>query len=228
MQIIKVEQDSEEWLEERRPSVGGSDAKNFLPTKRKTSDGDYRGAGFWDYVGRQLTKPSGVIETPMDRGHRLEEEAVIELSSITGLEFDLKPGLWRSDEENRIHISADGAEPGDKPTYDTEVKCLNDGKHFKFVYKARKWMGSQLDLVPNEVGAYYKEQVLHAFYVNPDLKTRYFMLYNPNVIHKQHVAVLMVINRSEIQEELEEYQTSIKEVLDDSEKVIGELTSDVF
>lgn len=228
MQIIRVEQDTEEWQEERRPSIGGSDAKSVLPLRYKNSDGDYRSAGFWDFIGRQMTKPSGIIETPMDRGHRLEEEAMLELASLTGLEFDLKPGLWRSDEENRIHISSDGAEPGDKPTYDAEIKCLGDGKHFKYVYKSRNWHGSQLDLVPNEKGSFYREQVLHAFYVNPDLKTRYFMLYNPNVIHQEHKAVLMVINRDEIQEELDGYIDSISQILNDSQRIIEELTSDVF
>lgn len=229
MQIIDTEQDSQEWLIERRKSIGGSDAHGILPPTRGAGAAEGRSATFWEKVAMQLTKPrEDMQENPMDRGHRLEEEAIIELSTIVGLKFDLKPGMWRSDENNLLHISGDGAEPGDNPTYDAEVKALKEGKHFKYLYKRKNWNGRELDLVPDEVGSYYKEQVLHAFVVNKNLKTRYFMLYEPNAIYPEHKTVLMVINREEILDDIAEYEEIINKVTSDIRRVVGELIGDNF
>lgn len=223
MKRIDLDQDTPEWLAERRKSVGGSDAHGFLPPSRGREE---HSAGWWDYVARQLTKPADA-EDPRDRGHRLEEEAVLELASITGLEFDLKPGLWRSD-DGTLHISSDGAEPVDEPTYDAEIKCLNAGKHFKYLDKRRNWRGDELNLVPNEMGAYYKDQVLHAFLVNPKLKTRYFFMYNPDAIYQEHRGVLIVINRDEIGEDLTEYAARISNEVSAANAKIDELIGDNF
>lgn len=227
MQILDIEQDSPEWLNERRRSIGGSDAHGILPPSRGPGAADGRSAGFWQMVGMQLTTPRE-LEDPRDRGHRLEEEAIIELSTIVGLKFNLKPGLWRSDTNSMLHISVDGAEPGDNPTYDAEVKALKEGKHFKYLFKRKNWKGSELDLVPDEYGAQYREQVLQAFAVNPNLQTRYFMLYEPNAIYTEHKTVLMVIQRADIAEELAEYEETITKVTNDIKSVVAELIGNNF
>ncbi len=225
MEVIDLDQDGVDWLNERRKSVGGSDSKGFLPTTRKNSDGDYLSAGFWQYIGQQLTSPRDLGEAAMDRGHRLEEEAVKELETVVGLPFELKPGMWRN---GNYHISSDGAEPVAEPTYDCEVKCLKEGKHFKYLYKARNWDGAQLDLIPDEYGAYYKEQALHGFVVNKKLRTRYFVLYEPNAKYAEHKIVVIVINRNEIVKDIELYESKLNESMQKAQAIISELIADNF
>ena len=230
MKKVDIEQDTSEWLEERRKSIGGSDAHSILPPTRGAGAADGRTATFWEKVAAQLTKQKDAAfqdERDMDRGHRLEAEAINELSTIVGLPFDTKPGIWKSD-DYLVHISVDGAEPTDIPTYDAEVKALKAGKHFKYLYKSLKWKSSQLDLVPNEYGAYYREQVLHAFAVNPLLETRFFMLYEPNAIYEEHKVVLIVIRRKDIQEELTDYSEVLNKVTTDIRNVVAELAGNQF
>lgn len=171
MKVIKdLTEDLGAWLEFKRPRIGGSNAKaTAIPLKFGT---DRRPTGFWDIVAAQLTNPIEGGETPMQRGHTLEAEALEELRSIVGLEFDGKPGVWVSDEDDLLMLSSDGCEPGDKIIYDTEIKSLSHGKHFKLLYKARDYDGRPFDLVPADAKNDYRYQVLHGFVVNKDLQTR--------------------------------------------------------
>jgi len=156
-------EDLGKWLEFKRTRIGGSNAKaSSVPLKYGE---DKTPSGFWDIVGAMLTRPVEGDETPMQRGHTLEADALTELSTIVGLKFDGKPGVWVSDEDDLIMLSSDGCEPGDKITYDAEIKSLQAGKHFKLLYKAKHHEGNYFDLIPSDAKNDYRHQVLSLIHI---------------------------------------------------------------
>ena len=227
MKVIKdLTEDLGAWLEFKRPRIGGSNAKaTAIPLKFGT---DRTPSGFWDIVGAQLTDPIEGSETPMQRGHTLEAEALEELKTIVGLEFDGKPGVWVSDDDDLLMLSSDGCEPGDKVTYDTEIKSLSHGKHFKLLYKARDYTGRPFDLVPSDAKNDYRAQVLHGFIVNKDLQTRYFVSFCPEARYQEHRIVVLPIERDEVEEEIGDLEAYEIGTLKKVRSIVAELIGNNF
>ena len=224
MKVIKgLTDDLRAWLEFKRPRIGGSNAKaSSVPLKYGA---DKTPSGMWNIVGALLTEPVESEESVMQRGHTLEAAALEELKSILGLEFDGKPGVWVSDEDDLLMLSSDGCEPGEKITYDAEIKSLQAGKHFKLLYNGREMIDRYYDLVPADAKNDYRHQILHGFIVNKELKTRYFVSYCPEAIYPEHRLVILPIKREEVEEEiadLEEYETkTLKRVRSIVEELVG-------
>lgn len=224
MKIIPVSQDNiKEFLDARRATIRGSNAKATEPPLRKGGDS----AGFWQLVGEMLTIPRELEELPMRRGHRLENEALDKVSKKLGLEFNIDPQMWQSDTDEAQQISPDGAEPGLTPTYAAEIKNLTEGKHFKYLYKARGFEGNPIDLVPDEQGAYYKHQAIQYFVVNELLKTLYFVLHCPDAAYEEHELVIIVINRSDVQGLVTAQDRIQKDTLIKARNIVHELVADI-
>ena len=224
MQIIRFgENDLRAWMERRRAKITGSVAKSVKPLSKGV---DRTPAGFWKLVGEMLTIMPDV-ELPMDRGHRLEEPATVKLSHKVGLEFSSEKVIWESDQDNQQAVSPDPAEPGDNPTYAAELKNLAEGKHFKYLYKAKTFQGNPIDLVPNETGAMFKDQVVQYFVVNEDLKTLYFGLHNPDAIYEEHELVVITIHRADILELIAEQDNSQKQTLERARSIVQELVANL-
>lgn len=207
------------WMEKRRAKITGSVAKSVKPLSRGA---DRTPAGFWKLVGEMLTIMPDT-ELPMDRGHRLEEPAIVKLSRKVGLEFNSDKVIWESDKDNQQAVSPDAAEPGDKPTYAAEVKNLAEGKHFKYLYKAKSFQGNPIDLLPDETGAQFKDQVVQYFVVNEDLKTMFFALHNPDTIYEEHELVVITIHRADVLELIAEQDRTQKETLERARSIVKEL-----
>lgn len=224
MKIIPVSQeDRRVWLENRRAKITGSVAKSVTPLTRGA---DKTPAGFWQLVGEMLTIMPDE-EKPMDRGHRLENEAIEKLSKKLGKPFNNDPQMWQSETDDAQAVSPDAAELGSKPTYAAEVKNLNEGKHFKYLYKARSFEGNPIDLIPNEAGAYYKEQTIQYFVVNENLQTVYFALHNPDAIYEEHELVIITITRADVLELISEQDRTQKETLERARSIVKELTKEL-
>lgn len=227
MKILKdLTDDLPKWLEFKRPRIGGSNAKAAaVPLKYGA---DTTPAGFWDIVGALLTKPIEGDETPMQRGHTLEADALEELKTIVGLEFDGKPGVWVSDEDDLLMLSSDGCEPGDKITYDAEIKSLQAGKHFKLLYKARDYKDRYFGLVPSDAKNDYRYQIIHGFIVNKELKVRYFVSYCPEAIYPEHRIAVLPIFREEVLEEIGDLEDYEKQTLKRARAIVDELVGSNF
>lgn len=225
MKIIKIEQNTPEWEAERRGRIGGSDTKGILPPSRGTSDA----AGFWHKIGERLTSArEDMSESAMDRGHRLENDAITELETIVGLPFNRDAGIWRSEENDMVQLSPDAAEDSDKPTYAAEIKSLSAGKHFKTLYAKQFSALDGIDLVPNEYGSYYREQALEYFVVNPDLDVLFFALYLPEAIKPEHRMVVITIDRESVADEVASQAQTVNEQSMRMKQIINQLIGDDF
>ena len=222
MRIIRLSQqnDREAWLQLRLGKITGKKSKGIKPLSRGA---DRTPAGFWILLAEKLAVGSDG-EPDMDRGTRLEKVALPLIAQRYGLDLDVDPGMWISEDNEDIALSPDGAEIGDKPTYAAEVKCLSSSNHLKYVVTAlRNPEKRPIDLVPNDAQSAYKDQVIQYFVVNPDLQTLFFGLYDDRIVLDHLMLHVLIIERATIEEEIEKQKAIELGVLDDVNKLIEEL-----
>src|SRR3990167_5082243 len=92
----------EEWLAARRGKITGSRLKDLI-TKRGTG----RKIGFYELIAEKLGIPAD-DESAMDRGARLETEAIEQFVKETGKKVDTSLVIWTRDDDENIAISPDG------------------------------------------------------------------------------------------------------------------------
>lgn len=131
-------------------------------------------------------------ESALERGERLEEEAIEQFEKVTGKIVD-RIGFVESEENEFMGFSPDGLiENNGFFTEAIEVKCLSSAKFIK------AWIE---DEIPEEHNA----QIIQAFIVNEKLDTLYFVLYDPRVtVHPLHI---INVTRESLLKEIEEYKT---------------------
>ena len=226
MKRIEIEQDTSEWLDFKRTKIGGSGAKNTaVPLK---TGKDRTPAGFWDLVANKLTTPLDGSEAPTDRGHRLEVEVAEELKELLGVEFESKPTVWVSEQDEDLILSSDACEPVEVPTYDAEIKAFSKlGKHFKLLYQLNEG-DDGIDLLNMGYGSDFRTQILHGFVVNPKLKTRYFASYCPEAIYQKHKLAIVKIDREDYEDEIQELMSQELSTLENVRDIVSELTGDDF
>ncbi len=78
--IIKKYDTKEEWLAGRQCCITGTTLSDIV-VKRGTT----KKMGFYQLVADRVAHDPDPDESPMDRGNRLEREAVEKLSKLTGL-----------------------------------------------------------------------------------------------------------------------------------------------
>jgi hypothetical protein len=192
MKIHKFE-DEKEWLEFRKAKILGTKLKDII-VKRGTG----KKVGFYQLIADRLAL-DGDDENPMERGHRLEEEAIDLLTETTGVKFNKDLVIISRDDNPNIAYSPDGFTDDGKVS--VEVKCLKSALHIQTIIE---------DKVPNE----YIEQTVQPFIVNDDLEKLFFVSYDPRLITRPfHV---IEINRSDVEAEIslwKEYEEkTLKEV----------------
>ncbi len=174
--------DEESWLDDRRGRVTGTRLKDLV-TKGKPKK------GFWEIVSERVAIPHNG-ENVMDRGKRLEEDALDRFRAETGKKVISDLVMWQRDDDENIAISPDGfIKKGKKITEATEVKCLNSAAHIE---------AYMLKEIPSE----YTYQMLQYFIVNDDLQTLYFIFYDPRmpIDFFYHT-----VQRADVQEQIDEY-----------------------
>jgi predicted phage-related endonuclease len=133
-------------------------------------------------------------ENVMDRGHRLEQEAVDRFMAETGKKVNTDLVLVLRSDNSYISYSPDGRIG---KTEDVEVKCLNSASHIEAWYTKK---------IPRD----YWEQILHGFVVNDSLKTRYMVFYDPRMPVD---FFYLTIHRKDVEKEVVElYNTIIQEL----------------
>lgn len=149
----------EEWELARNNKITGTRAKELIVRRGKEQKIEFY---------RMLAERIGIPrdnENRMDRGLRLEDEAIKEFEKQTGKKVNNDLVIWCRDDDERIALSPDGAIG---KTEAIEVKCLDQAVHLK-AYITRA--------IPSE----YKDQALQYFVVNDSLRKLYFTFYDPTL-----------------------------------------------
>lgn len=180
MKIIKYDNE-ETWQLARRGKITGTKLKGLI-TKR----GNGKKIGFYELIAERLAIPPD-DENVMDRGLRLEEEAIKEFEKKSKKKVKTDLVIWEREDNPSIAVSPDGYI--DK-TEAVEVKCLGSARHIEA-------------LLTNEIPKDYEEQILQYFIVNDDLKTLNLVFYDPRILAKPYVNIK--VNRKEIQAKVTEY-----------------------
>lgn len=156
--IIDVEQGSEEWHSFRKGKISGT-MLSELYSKRGN-----RKLGFYELIAERIAiEPDQ--ENRMDRGLRLEEEAIARFEELYGKTVE-RVGIVQHDKYPEIIQSPDGL-IGD--TEAIEIKCLSPARHLQAV-------------IENKVPSEYEAQKCQYFIVNPKLEKLYFMFYDPRIL----------------------------------------------
>lgn len=155
-------EDRDSWLAARRGKITGSRLGDLI-VKR----GDGKKIGFYELIAERLGIPAD-DENAMDRGTRLEPEALEMYTKETGRVIDTSRVIWMRDDNEDIAISPDGFE-GTKLA--VEAKCLASSRHIEALLTGR---------IPKD----YQYQRLQYFAVNDDLDQLDFAFYDPRLIAK--------------------------------------------
>jgi hypothetical protein len=185
--------------------------------------------GFWTLLAEKIAiTPDG--EPDLDRGHRLEPEALKILAQGLGEDIDLDPGMWVSDDTDDIAISPDGAQIAYEPEWAAEAKCLNSANHLRYVIKdrqaRRKEFYKPINSIPNEKSCAFREQVVQYFVVNEKLQTLYFVLFDDRIAINTLTHHIITIKRSDIADEIAKQRQQQLDVLAEIEQLIKELPED--
>lgn len=199
MKKHNLEQRTPEWQQLRKGKITGTGLKALMGTPYARSE------YFYEILAESLTV--GVeeeYENPMDRGTRLESDALAAFQFETGKKVE-KVGFCEDDNESRIANSPDGL-IGE--TEAVEVKCLGGKNH------VRMWL-------ENEIPKDYKWQVIQYFVVNPKLKKLYFFSYNPDIpVHPNH---LIEVSRKTIEDGIKAAEEAQKQFIKEVNEKLKEI-----
>lgn len=197
MKTNNCEQRSDEWFHLRKGKITGTVLKAILGTPKARKEVMY------EILGERLqTGIEDEFENAMDRGTRLEPEAISAFEFETGLKVDTA-GLCQDDDNCQIANSPDGLIGEDEAI---EVKCMGSKNHVKM------WLENK---IPDE----YKYQALQYFVVNEKLKKLYFVGYNPSIpVHPLHI---IEVERDE--EEIENARKKQEEFLKEVEEKLNQI-----
>lgn len=176
----EIEQGTDQWNHLRKGKITGTTLKDIMGTPKA------RQGAIYEIIAERLTVGvEGEYENAMDRGLRLEADAIAEFELETGKQVE-RTGFCESDEESSISNSPDGLIGEDEAI---EVKCMGGKNHVKM------WLTNE---IPDE----YEWQSIQYFIVNEKLKKLYFVGYNPDIpTHPLHIIEL---NREEVEDKITE------------------------
>lgn len=195
MKIEKFDNE-EEWLAARLGRITGTRLKDLV-TKGKPK------IGFYEIIAERVAIPAG-LENVMDRGLRLEEEAIAKFAKQTGKKVNMDKVIWSREDDSNIAISPDGSIG---KTEAAECKCLSSARHIE------AW---HTKTIPAE----YECQKLQYFIVNEKLKTLYFIFYDPRMPKD---LFWIEVKREDVQAEVDEYlaleQDALKKISEIEQKL---------
>lgn len=198
--IVKEYETREEWLADRSGKITGSRLKDIV-VKR----GLGKKIGFYRLIAERIAEDAD-DENPMDRGTRLEEEAVAMFVEKTGKEVDTSLVMWMREDDNSIAISPDGFIDREQAV---EAKCLSSAAHIE-AYLTQQ--------IPSE----YEYQALQYFIVNDDLIKLYFCFYDPRI--PAIPFFYLEIDRESKASEIAEYLEYERQVLEEVNEIVTKLT----
>lgn len=200
MKTLKFD-DQESWLAGRRGKITGTRLKDIISKRAGTG----KKKGYYELIAERIAIEADA-ENPMERGLRLEEEAVAKFQEATGKTVDTSLVIWQREDCESIAISPDGF-IGD--TEAVEIKCLSSASHIE------AWLTKE---VPSE----YVDQVIQYFCVNDKLETVYSVFYDPRIPVKDYFVI--ETHRKDVQEKVEAYLAYQKDTIAEINAIVNELT----
>lgn len=190
-----VSQGTEEWHHLRKGKVTGTTLKSIMGTPKARQEAIY------EILAERLTVGTdSEYENAMDRGTRLEPEAIAEFELQTGKQV-YSIGMCSDEDEPNIAQSPDGYILNTDDTEAVEIKCMGGKNHVKM------WLTNK---VPDE----YEWQVVQYFITNQKLKTVWFVGYNPDIPAK--TLHIIQVTRESVEKEIlkgkEEQKKFLQEV----------------
>lgn len=200
IKIIDVEQRTPEWDEARLGRVTGTGLKRVLGTPK------VREGYFYEILAERLSTEATNEESAMDRGVRLEKEA-IEVYEAYQMVKIVSVGFVQRKDNNWLGYSPDGlVEAKNGPyTKDIEIKCLSSANHIKTFLTQQ---------IPEE----YSAQALMGFVVNDDLVARDFVFYDPRISIKPFF--IITLQRKDFEKEIVEAKLLTKEFINSVNEAI--------
>jgi len=196
---IRTFSDEQEWLEARKGKITGTRLKDLI-SKR----GGNKKIGFYEIIAERIAIPASE-ENMMDRGKRLEDEAMERFEKVTGKKVNKDLVIWEREDNSDIAISPDGYIG---KTEAIEAKCLSSARHLE------AWLTKK---IPDE----FEYQVLQYFIVNDSLKTLYFLFYDPRMPKD---FFWIEAKRNTIKEQIDECLALEKDVLKEIDTIEKDLT----
>ena len=200
MKIINFDGDKDAWLTARNGKITGTRLKDIINLR-----GTGKKKAFWEMIAERVAQPADG-ENPMERGLRLEEEAISHFEKETKKKVKRGLTLCVSDENENMAYSSDGII---SESEDIEIKCLNSASHIEAI-------------VTKEIPSEYDFQILQGFIVNPKLKKRHFIMYDPRVIAQPYVC--FTINRKDKEADIDFYRKEQIKIIEEIEKITLSLT----
>ncbi len=200
--LIQKFETQEEWLAARRGKVTGTRLKDLV-VKRGTKPKK----GFYEIIAERIGVPRE-DENPMDRGHRLEEEALDRFEQMTGKKVERVKVIWSREDNPNIAVSPDGPVEGTDNTEAVEVKCLNSAAHIEAY-------------LTKEIPADYHYQKLQYFITNDGLKKVTFAFFDPSL--KVCDFFLIEVTRESVLAEIEELMILERESLKQIDSIVNSL-----
>ena len=198
MKILKFN-DEESWLEARKGRITGTRLKDIINKRSQMPK-----IGFYELLAERVALPP-TNEAAMDRGRRLEDEAIEEFTRQTKKKVNTDLVIWHRDEDENIAVSPDGSIG---KTEAVEIKCLSSARHIE------AWLTKE---IPSE----YEYQVLQYFIVNDKLKKLYFIFYDPRM---PRPIFWLEVKREDKEDDIAEYLALEKDVLAKIETIEKKLT----
>lgn len=205
MQVLTFE-DRDQWLAARLCKITGSRLKDIV-SKRDTGK---KKIGFYELIAERIGLPADG-ENPMDRGTRLEEEALERFTAMTGKSVDPSLVIWTREDNQDIAVSPDGSvvpKEGEKITEAVETKCLGSARHIEAV-------------LTNEIPGEYREQAMQYFIVNESLQKLHFCFYDPRLKVKDFHIIEMT--REQVLPEIEALLIYQRETLKEVDAIVESL-----
>lgn len=192
-------EDEDAWLESRLGKFTGTRLGSAI-SKR---DGKPK-KGYYEIIAERVALPHNG-ENVMDRGKRLESDAVDRLIKETGIKFDKSLVLISREDEPDIAYSPDAFKG---KTASVEVKCLNSASHIE------AWLTKKIPLD-------YEEQSIQPFVVNDALQKLYFVFYDPRLPKE---FFYFVVERKDIKDKIAFYLALERQMLAEIRQIENELT----
>ena len=161
--------------------------------------------GYYELIAERLAIPPD-DENCMDRGTRLEDEAIAYFTADTGKDVCADLVIWEREDNSSIAISPDGYIGMDEAV---EIKCLGSARHIEALLT---------ESIPKD----YEEQVIQYFIVNDNLKTLHFIFYDPRLLAKPYFK--FVVNRADVQEKVTEYIELERKTIEEIDEIVLKLS----
>lgn len=199
MKTLNFGDNVEEWMQAREGRITGSKVKDIISKTGIVKK------GYYQLLADRLAEPAD-DEKPIDRGKRLEPEAIKAFEKKFKKKVNTDLVIWvRNDNEN-IVVSPDALV---SKTVALEVKCLNSANHIEVLIT---------QAIPKEL----IDQIIQYLVVNDDLRKVICGFYDPRVTFNPFFVI--EIERKNVEEQIEASLNYQRRILRNIDEVVNKFS----